>query len=270
MAQDPWQLTGGGPENYERYQVPSVFGPLARLLLRSVSLHPGQRILDVACGTGIVAREAAPLLGPDGLVVGIDLNAGMLDIARRHAPSGSARVEWQQGDAAALPLPDTDFDVVLCQQGLQFFPDKALALREMRRVLRPGGLVALNVWCGIEHSPCHAAIAAALHRHASAEVAQRFQAPFAFGDPSTLAQAMLGAGFQRVEVRVEILERRLLPPDESIPGLLASTPVGPDVARLAEPARRAIVAEAAAALTQFRHGDGLIVPQPTQVAMARR
>ncbi|GGC64935.1 hypothetical protein GCM10011504_48740 [Siccirubricoccus deserti] len=269
MAQDPWQLTGAGPESYKRYQVPSVFGPLARILVRHAALRPGQRVLDLACGTGVVAQEAASLLGRAGSIVGLDLNAGMLEIACRHAPAGGATVEWRQGDAGALPLSNADFDAVLCQQGLQFFPDRPAALRESHRVLRPGGLAAFCVWRGIEHSPCHSAVVAALRRHASDDVAHRFQAPFGFGDGAALERLLREVGFREVEVRVEALERRLLPPEESIPGLLASTPVGPEVAALPESARRAIVAEVAAALARYRDGDGFVIPQPTHVAVAR-
>ena len=268
MTGERWRLTGTGPESYERYQVPSVFAPLARMLLRRVALRPGQRVLDVACGTGVVARQAASVLGPAGLMVGIDLNANMLDVARARTPTGGAPTEWRQGDAASLPAPDADFDVVLCQQGLQFFSDKAGALREMRRVLKPGGLVGLSVWCAVERSPCHLAIAEALRRHVGPAVARRFQAPFSFSDPDVLHDAMVEAGFRDVAIEVDTVMRRLLPPAESVPGLLASTPVGSEIAALAEATRAAIVDDVAAALAGYADADGLTVPQPTHVALA--
>lgn len=270
MADEPWQLTGSGPESYERYQVPSVFAPLARLFLRHVGLRPGQRVLDVACGTGIVARVAAPLIGPHGLIVGVDLSAAMLDVARAHAPGGGAAVEWRQGDVAALPSDDASFDVVLCQQGLQFFPDKPGALREMHRVLRPGGRLGVCVWCAVEQSPAHLAIAAALRRHVDADVARRFQAPFNFSDRDALAAAVQAAGFGDVDIQVDTVVRHLLPPAESVPGLLASTPVGPQIAALPPATRAAIVDEVAAALAAYRDGAGLTVPQPTHIALATK
>ena len=119
MTQERWQLTGAGPEFYERYQVPSVFEPLARKFLAHMALRPGERALDVACGTGIVARLAAIILGPQSSIVGIDLNDRMLDVAREHTRSTGAAITWRQGDVEDLPCPDADFDVVLCQQGLQ-------------------------------------------------------------------------------------------------------------------------------------------------------
>ncbi len=270
MTRERWQLAARGPESYERYQVPSVFGPLARMFLQRIALRPGQRVLDVACGTGVVTRHAAPILGPVGSIVGVDLNSNMLDVARAHALTGGASIEWRQGDAASLPCPDADFDVVLCQQGLQFFPDRAGALQEMHRVLKPGGLVGLCVWCAIEQSPCHLAMAEALRRHVGPDVARRFQDPFSFGDPDALKQAMVEAGFRDVEIEVAIVRRRLLPAKESVPGLLASTPVGPEIAALDEVTREAIVDEVATALAQYRDGDGLTVPQPTHIALATK
>ncbi|HEV7394366.1 MAG TPA: methyltransferase domain-containing protein [Burkholderiales bacterium] len=268
MSQERWQLTGSGPESYERYQVPSVFEPLARKFLAHMALRPGQRVLDVACGTGIVARLAAKTLGPQGSIVGVDLNPKMLELARAHAPDNGARVEWKEGDAASLPCADADFDVVLCQQGLQFLPDKVTALREMHRVLRPAGRLGLCVWRSVEYSPCHLAIADALRRHVGADTARRFQAPFSFGDAEALKQAVAQAGFRDIDIQVDVLMRRLLPPEESIPGLLASTPVGPEVAALPERTRVLIISEVAIALTKYRSGDGLEVPQPTHVVRA--
>lgn len=270
MTQERWRLTGSGPDSYERYQVPSVFEPLARMFLQRVPLQPGQHVLDVACGTGVIVRQAASILGSAGHLVGVDLNSNMLDVAREHAPTDGASVEWRQGDAASLPCSNSEFDVVMCQQGLQFFPDKSGALREMHRVLKPGGLVAICVWRTIEHSPCHLAIAAALSRHVSEEVSQRFQSPFSFGDRAALNELMAEAGFCEVDIQVEVVIRRLLHPEESVPGLLASTPVGPEIAALDERTRDAIVDDVATALSEYRDEDGLTVPQPTYMVLGAK
>jgi ubiquinone/menaquinone biosynthesis C-methylase UbiE len=271
MNQERWKLTGTGPDSYERYQVPSVFEPLAKMFLQRVPLQPGQRVLDVACGTGVIARRAAAILGAAGHLVGVDLNSNMLDVARKHAPAGGAPVEWRQGDAGSLPCSSSEFDVVICQQGLQFFPDKSGALKEMHRVLKPGGLVAICVWCPIEHCPCHMAIAKALGRHVGEDVAKRFQAPFSFGDPVALNALMTEAGFRELEIRIEVLMRRLLPPEESVPGLLASTPVGPEIAARDELTRVAIVKDVATAISQYLDDDGYVmVPQPTYIAVGAK
>ena len=268
--QERWQLSGSGPENYERYQVPSIFAPLARIFLDHVPVRNGQRLLDVACGTGIVARTAAPALGGGGSVVGVDLNPGMLAVAAEKAPEGGASFDWREGDVADLPCPDDAFDIVLCQQGLQFFPDKPAALREMHRVLAPGGQVALCVWRTIEHSPCNQATAAGLARHVNAEEAVRIQAPFALGEADVLRNLLDDAGFSDIEIKEAVLTRRMLPPEESIPGHIASTPVGPSVAALDPETRAALVADIAEALAPYRDADGLAIPQGTHIALARK
>jgi ubiquinone/menaquinone biosynthesis C-methylase UbiE len=131
---------------YERVMVPAVFGPWAKDLLDRAALAPGMRALDVACGTGIVARLAALQVGSTGRVVGVDSNEAMLAVARAQPAPGGAQVEWRQGDATKLPFTDGEFDRVLCQHGLQYVADRIAALREMKRVLAPGGRLALSVF----------------------------------------------------------------------------------------------------------------------------
>ena len=139
---DTSELPAGSPaEIYERHMVPAIFAPWSADLLALVKPQPGERVLDVSCGTGIVARNAASMVGGTGRVVGIDMNASMLEIAR----SNDAPVEWREGDALAMPFLDQEFDVVVCQQGLQFFPDRSKALREMHRVLVPNGRLGIAV-----------------------------------------------------------------------------------------------------------------------------
>src|SRR5690606_18640620 len=119
--------------------VPAIARPAADPLLAAADLRPGERVLDVACGTGVIARLAAAEVGPDGAVAAIDLAPDMIEVARREpAPSGTA-IDWHVGDAAALPFDDAGYDAVLCQMGLMFMTDRPAALAEMRRTLRPGG-----------------------------------------------------------------------------------------------------------------------------------
>src|SRR5262244_133860 len=132
-----WQVVGNVPENYERSLVPSIFGPWANDLVDVAALQPGERVVDIACGTGIVARAAARRVGADGSVVGLDLSMPMLEAARSAATAEGVSIEWREGSAVKLPLVEAAFDVVLCQQGLQFVPDRRAALGEMHRVLRP-------------------------------------------------------------------------------------------------------------------------------------
>ncbi len=163
-----WQLGGSAPETYERYLVPAIFEPWALLLLEQAMLRPGERVLDVACGTGVVARLAAPHVGTNGQVVGLDLNPGMLAVARSlPVPQGSI-IDWREGDAGSLPFAGGGFDVVFCQFGFQYFPDRQQASREVFRVLGSHGRLLASVWRALDHSPGFAAMVTALERHVSA------------------------------------------------------------------------------------------------------
>jgi len=147
ITPNQWQLSGNAAERYERVLVPAIFAPWAADLVALAKLRPGERVLDLACGTGVVARLAAERVGPEGDITGLDLNESMLEVARSQPiPAGAAAVAWVQSSALAMRVPDSSFDVVLCQQGIQFFPDRSQALREMIRVLVPGGRMFASVW----------------------------------------------------------------------------------------------------------------------------
>lgn len=167
MSTDQPKFEGMDPEAYERRSVGIIFGKMAHVFLEHVPVNKGDRVLDVACGTGIVARLAARRVGTDGFVTGIDINAEMLGLAKSLVPADGARIEWREGDAVKMPFEEGDFDVVMCQQGLQFFPDKTAALSEMYRILVDGGHLGICVWKSTEHNPHSLARAEALARHVS-------------------------------------------------------------------------------------------------------
>jgi SAM-dependent methyltransferase len=151
-----WQVAGNAAETYQQALVPAVFAPWAPLVVALADPRPGEHVLDVACGTGVVARLAARQVGPTGNVTGLDLNPGMLAVAASLTasdPSTCAPITWREASATDMPLPDGAFDVVYCQLGLQFFPDRPAALREMHRVLGAGGRLGLMVWQDIQYSP---------------------------------------------------------------------------------------------------------------------
>jgi len=182
------------PEMYERELVEPLFRPWVAPLLDDAALRTGQRVLDVACGTGIVARLARTRVGAAGAVVGVDVSAPMLAVARRVAPE----MDWREGDAGALPLRDGErFDAVLCQQGLQFFADKPGALREMARALAAGGRLAVSVWRSLDEAP----LLAELHRLAERRLGPIVDRRHAFGDAAALGSLLREAGFQEVAVR---------------------------------------------------------------------
>lgn len=181
---------------YEALFVPSLFRQWAPQLLDEARVATGDRVLDVACGTGVLAREALPRVQPAGLVVGLDAMAGMLEVARELAPA----VVWRQGDAQQLPFESQAFDVVVSQFGLMFFPDKPGALREMHRVLVPSGRLAVAVFDGLERNPTYAREVALLARTAGEAAAKALKAPFVLGDAEALARMTREAGMEAVEV----------------------------------------------------------------------
>ena len=182
---------------YEAWFVPAVFAPSARQLLDRVAIAPDARVLDIACGSGIVARTVARRLGPAGRVIGLDASPAMLAAARRASEAERLAIEWREGDAQELPFADASFDLVLCQHGLQFFPNRARALAEMHRVLAPGGHVAVATWRGLDQHPFLAAYVRAVRQRFEAAA---LEAPFALGDPARVAALLLDAGFRDVSV----------------------------------------------------------------------
>jgi SAM-dependent methyltransferase len=167
--QERWQVGGNAAEIYQRALVPAVFGPWAPRVVELAALRPGLRVLDIAGGTGLVARLAAEAVGVDGHVAALDLNPGMLAVAAELPTVEGAEIEWVEGTAQALPFAEASFDVVCCQLGLQFFSDREGALREMKRVLVPGGRAVVMVWREIDRAPGFAVLAAALARTISSD-----------------------------------------------------------------------------------------------------
>ena len=181
---------------YQEFFVPALFQQWAPRVIAAAQIQPGYRVLDVACGTGVLAREAASHLGSTGSVVGLDPNPGMLAVAARLAPA----IEWRQGTAESLPYPDQSFDVVLSQFGLMFFTDRRQALREMLRILAPGGHLAVAVWDSLDNTPAYAAAVALLERIAGQRAADALRAPFALGDRKELTTLLGSAGAASVAI----------------------------------------------------------------------
>jgi ubiquinone/menaquinone biosynthesis C-methylase UbiE len=266
VGQGTWQLTGDAAERYERYVARYILAPWAPLLVDAARLQPGERALDVACGTGVVARTAAERVGPAGQVTGIDLNAGMIRVARSLPRPAGARIEWLERSALDLGLADASVDAVFCQQGLQFFPDKPRALREMRRVLRRAGRLALSVWTGI--GVYNAAVGAALARVLAAETAERFLASRRAPGEEELRRLAIEAGFAAVDVRISRREIRLPPVDRFALDHLAATPVADAVTAAGREARQQIALSIAEALQRFADRDGIAYPEETYVLTA--
>jgi ubiquinone/menaquinone biosynthesis C-methylase UbiE len=258
-------------ESYESYMVPALFAPWAEYLVQTLNPRPGERVLDVACGTGIVARQAATDVGAAGRVVGLDLNPLMLEVARATAAREGLSIEFCDGRAEALPFPDAGFDVVFCQFALMFVTDRPAALREMFRVLASGGRLGLSVWQGIEKHPFYATLDEVIQRRFGISALASI---FALGDAAALRALLVAAGFQRIELDPATIVARFPNPAGFLQGEIElDTAAIPEMQHLDDAARSEITAaiseEMQASLREVTRGDHVEIPFHAYVARAR-
>jgi ubiquinone/menaquinone biosynthesis C-methylase UbiE len=259
-------------ETYENYFVPAMFLPWATILLHRADLKSRERVLDVACGTGIVARGVAPLVGTDGQVVALDINPEMLAVARAiRAPSG-ATIDWRKGNAMALPFPDGTFDVVLCQHGLQFFPDRAVAVSEMRRVLVPGGRALVIVLQKLSRHPVFEALMESVARHLSLPVSA-VMTPFDLYDADELRSLFIAAAFKKVDIFSESTMVRFLEPERFVSlAVISSAAAVPAFAQLEVPTRTLLLetvrGEVEPTVLRYREADVVTFPMFAHIAVA--
>lgn len=262
------QYSDSAAQNYERYFVPSIAIPVSGDLLDAAALEPGERVLDVACGTGVVTRLAAERVGAEGRVVGTDVAGDMIEVGRSTPAPGGAEIEWREADAASLPLPDDSFDVVLCQMGLPFFEDKVAALREMRRVLAPGGRLALNTPGAIQRP--FEVMDEALVRHISPDLGGFVRVVFSLHDPEEVGGLLREAGFGDVRARSAATTLHLPPPADFLWQYINLTPMGAFVNPAPEEAKAALEQEVVDGWRELVEDDGsLIGEQPMVVATGR-
>jgi SAM-dependent methyltransferase len=251
-------------EMYEASFVPSLFAGLADHLVAATGIAPGQRVLDVACGTGIVARVAADRAGEHGRVTGLDLNDAMLTVARRVRPD----VDWRQGDAASLPFPDGSFDVVLCQSGLMFVPDVAGAVREMARVATDGGTVGVQVWSALDRQTGIQPLAEAVARHAGGDSVDLISTYFRLGDRDAFTRHFDAAGLHVATVRSMPVTLRAPSIDDYVRTEVESTPL---VSRISADVYRRIREDARTGLAPFcDDAGGLALPLEVYLVIARK
>ncbi len=260
---------GGGnpPANYERFFVPAIGAPLATDLIRLAALRPGERVLDVACGTGVVARLASQQVGGAGTVTGLDVNPGMLAVARSATPPGMS-IDWHEASAEAMPLPDASFDVGLCQMGLQFMPDKHAALREMWRVLVRGGRLILSMPGPTPR--LFTIMGEALARHIGAEAAGFVDHVFSLHDAAEIQNLVSGAGFHDVSVQSDTKTLRLPAPEEFLWQYVHSTPLAGAVAQVDDERRGSLERDVVAKWQEFVEDRALVLHVRIVVATARK
>lgn len=266
-----WQLHGDAAELYERHLVSAVTSIWAEDLVQRADVGPGERVLDVACGTGIVARTAADRVGRGGQVAGLDINPAMLAVARSLAPGNGPAIEWVQGSALALPFADASYDVVLCQLGMQFIPDRARVLAEMRRVLTAQGRIGLSVYGPIEHNPGTFALAQALDRHLGTSASQTKRSEHVLAHASLLESLVSAAGFREITVVTETKPVRFASSAEFVQIQLTATPLASLLADQLERPRvtERLTTDVVAALQQYETGGHLEVPQEAHILIAR-
>jgi ubiquinone/menaquinone biosynthesis C-methylase UbiE len=263
-----YTLSGSAAEMYEHNMVPAIFKPFADDLLEFADLTQGETVLDVACGTGIVSRLAWPKVAPKGRVVGLDVNPKMLEVARRAEHKESA-IEWTEGSATAIPLPDDSFDVVLCQHGLQYFPDRPSALREMHRMLGDRGRLILNVWRPVKYNPGHAIFADVLQQRVNDEAAATRRAPFKLSDRDELRELVINAGFRDVIVSLTARVARFPSAEAMVRIMIAGTPLGAAMNQQDASILQQVIDEVTAGLAEYNDDRGLAVPMQGWLVTAR-
>lgn len=259
-------------ETYEQYMVPTLFGPWSSHLVGLADPHPGERILDVACGTGIAARRVAPVVGPTGKIAGIDLNPDMLDVARKSAMEEGLDIQWHEGRAEHLPFRDGVFDLALCQFGLMFFTDRQAALAEMHRVLTDRGHVALSVWQGLDHHPFYRKLHEVIQERLGMSSVEDI---FALGDADQLRRLLIGAGFRRIQIKPVSMSARFPNPEAFLAGEIdVDTAAIPTMQHLDAKAREEITAaisdDMAADLHNVTDGDSIVMPFHAHLVRASR
>jgi len=260
-----WQLSGDAPIAYDRFAL-KVMEPWTDDLIRSAGCRDGDRVLDVACGTGLVSSRISLVTGKFCSITGIDVNEGMLSVARRNP-----QIEWHQGSATELPFADGSFDVVLCQQGLQYFPDRPAAMLHMARVLAPGGRLALNVWGALDRQPFYVALVDGIIKFLGEEAAKSaFNLPFSLNTAAELRMLASDAGLDRISIRFEQRTMRYPVPAKMVAGFMIATPIASQFQALPSDRQGAFADYVAERLAGYVDDAGLAAPMENHFLAATK
>ena len=266
------QQEGNPAQTYEDFYVANLFRPWTGELISRAEPRPGERILDLACGTGIVARLVFRHLEGRASISGLDLNPAMIDVARAAADREGAAIDWHVGSADSVPFPVDTFDLVTIQQGLQFFPDRPAALREIHRVLKPGGRIATETWTEIERNHFNQAMARAVERQLGRPA---MDVPFSLGSEVELRELFTGAEFAEIYVERVTREVRFPEPDRYLEHRIASLSAAVAEFRSIDADRRSalvdgIRAEMAGTLRSYTVGSELVYGTEAHIATAHK
>ena len=267
---EQWQLEATGAGAYEKYLVAKLFTSLADDTLAHVGLKPTDRLLDAACGTGIVARRAAPIIGQQGTIFGYDLNDSMLQAAILTSADLDTYIEWKQGNLVDMPYADESFDVIVCQQALQFLPSPVDALREMRRVLDQNGRIALSVWRSINFHVGYKVFSELLDQYVGQNTGMMMRSPFPNWTIEHLRGLMEEAGFQDIHININIRNVRYDSPAAFLREEEESSPLAATISAINAEIRTAFVSDIASQLSDYADDDGLIFPLEAYLVTARR
>lgn len=264
-----WQLARESAERYQHILTPAILGPFAEALVDHAALQRNERVVDVGCGTGAAARHAAATVGSTGQVIGIDVNASMIDVARSLPAVPGAAIDWQVANATQLPLDDGSVDVVLCAQTLQFLPDKQASLSEMQRVTDRDGRIVLSLWYPIEDNPYFHTLVSTIARHIGLETAVGLQSAFSLSDADEIYQLLQEADLAQIEMTVVQLDLPLPHLAEFVPRHISATPMAAGFDQAATAVQQTIIREVVMSLSRYGDNGRIQIPFRAHVIMCR-
>lgn len=267
MSQTNPQIDTTAAEAYERFMVPGIFLRWTEYLIELAAPQPGEHVLDVACGTGIGARLAAHAVGSTGRVAGLDVDRGVIEVARKVTRGPATPMDWHCASALTMPFTDGEFDLCLCLQGVQFFPDRLAGLAEIRRVLRPSGRLVASIWAPLEFNKGHHAVVQALERQkVDASGAKR---ACSFADADDIRQIATRAGFTNIELRTEDGVSHFESIQAFIDGMTIGASTRHAVALLPEEGRDRFIKDVSTMLEPYLADGELAYPMRTHILTAR-
>lgn len=268
MSQTNPQIDTTAAEAYERFMVPGMFLRWTEYLIKLAAPQPGEHVLDAACGTGIGARLAAHAVGSTGKVAGLDIDPGVIEVARTLTQGAATPMAWHCASALKMPFKDGEFDLCLCLQGVQFFPDRVAGFAEFRRVLRPSGRLVASIWAPLEFNKGHYAVVQALERQKVDASGAKRACSFASADD--IRETATQAGFTNIDLRTEDGVSHFESVQAFVDGMTIGSPsTRHAVALLPEDARNRFIKDVSTMLQPYLVGGELAYPMRTHILLAR-
>lgn len=264
-----WQLATDAAEKYEQILVPVILGPAAKALVDFADVQPGETVLDIGCGTGIAARYAAEKTNGTGRIIGVDINAGMLSVAKSLTSATGKHIEWHESSAEKLPFPDHSFEVILCAQCLQFIKHRDAALREMQRVLKPEGRLAISLWCDIAENPYFSVLVGAISDYIGKEISTGLSAAFQLSAANDIRNLLTQNGFSLQQIAPQQLELVLPELQYFVPKHISATPMATGFYAASSEKRQAVVSAIDHQFASFKTANGVRIPFKTHCILAK-